>query len=70
LLNFWLRRWRDENEFFEKFEERRLERSRGGFAGTVDNIGRCVASSAQLKRVETGGSGDFWAKRGKFSDFG
>jgi hypothetical protein len=68
-LNFRWRCWRDENEFFEEFEERRPERSRGGFVGAVDNMGRSVTSSAQLKHVETGGSGGFWAKMGIISVF-
>jgi hypothetical protein len=65
VLNFWLRRWRDENEFFEKFEERRLEISRGGFVGVIGVIGGKSISSAHLKHSEMGDLGD----SGEFSTF-
>ena len=47
--------WSNENEFFEKFEERRLERSLGSFVGANDDMGMLLASSAQ-KDVETSDS--------------
>ena len=69
LLKFGRRRWRDKNGFFEKVEERRPERSRGCFVGTVDDVGSSEASSAQLKHLETSGSGGFGVRIGDFSVF-
>ena len=57
MLNFRQRRWSDENEFFGELEDRRPERSRGDFVGTVDIVGSSAASSAQLKHFETAGFG-------------
>lgn len=62
------RRRRDENGF-GKPEERRSEKSRGGFVGVVDTMGSLAASSDQLKRPKTRDSGGFWVKIGEISMF-
>lgn len=59
------RRWRDENEFFDGLDERRQERSRGCFIGSVDTVGSSTASSAQLKQSETRDFGGFRVKMGE-----
>ena len=43
--------------------------SRSGFVGLIDSVGSSLASSDQLKRIETGDSGSFWVKMGDFSRF-
>ena len=43
--------------------------SRSGFVGLIDSVGSSLASSAQLKCVETSGSGGFGVKIDVFSMF-
>ena len=61
------RRRSEENGFVE--DERRPERSRGHFVGTINDVERSLASSAQSKCVETGGSGEFRVNMSGFSVF-
>ena len=61
------RRRSEENGFVE--DEQRPERSRGHFVSTINDVGRSLASSAQLKCVETGGSEEFWVNMSGFSNF-
>lgn len=61
------RRQSEENGFAD--DDRRPDKSRGHFAGIVDNVGCELASSAQLKHVETTDSGVFGVKMGCFSSF-
>jgi hypothetical protein len=63
----WCLRRNDENGCSEV--ERRQDRSRGGCWGDVGAIGSVLASSAQLKRLETVGSAWFWVKMGDISIF-
>ena len=63
----WQRQRSEENGFAD--DEQRPDKSHGYFVGVIDDIGNELASSAQLKHVETTDSGVFWVAMGCFSSF-
>ena len=45
------------------------EMSQSGFVGLINSVGSSLASSDQLKLIETGDSRSFWVKMGDFLRF-